>query len=314
MPVFQTYSKRQKAMCEESADVYCYDKLPEKLKVQIVHIWNDVLGDKGDNLDHYKKSKVAYDYIVEIICRENGWFLLPNFKKSIYKTDSYEALINYFLFEENVEKLLDVIELSFVAVNRFTKEYNYLNKITYENDADQAIDELNIRFKENGVGYQFVGNEIIRIDSEYLHKEAVIPAIRILNEPGFEGAQDEFINAHDHYRHGRFKEALSECNKSFESTMKIICNINNWSFKQSDTSSKLIDICINNGLIKPFWQSNFNSLNTLLSSGVPTIRNKNGGHGQGAELTEVPEYLVSYMLHVTASTVLMLITAHKDIK
>ncbi|EAA7339932.1 hypothetical protein QE89_23345 [Salmonella enterica subsp. enterica] len=37
-----------------------------------------------------------------------------------------------------------------------------------------------------------------------------------------------------------------------------------------------------------------------------TIRNKEGGHGQGAEITKVPEYLASYTLHLTATNLLFL--------
>lgn len=53
-------------------------------------------------------------------------------------------------------------------------------------------------------------------------------------------------------------------------------------------------------------QNQFSSLRILLESGVPTIRNKEGGHGQGDEVTNVPEHLASYTLHLTASNLLFL--------
>jgi hypothetical protein len=76
--------------------------------------------------------------------------------------------------------------------------------------ADAAIAELNARFQEHGVGYAFEGGEIIRVDSQLLHAEAVKPALILLGAPEHAGAQAEFLTAHEHYRHGREKEALAK--------------------------------------------------------------------------------------------------------
>ncbi|WP_416347177.1 DUF7014 domain-containing protein [Castellaniella sp.] len=39
---------------------------------------------------------------------------------------------------------------------------------------------------------------------------------------------------------------------------------------------------------------------------MPTGRNKLGGHGQGTTTTTVPNHLVAYMLHMTASALVFL--------
>jgi len=80
-----------------------------------------------------------------------------------------------------------------------------------------------------------------------------------------------------------------------------------------DTASKLIDILFAKGLIPPFWQTQFSSLRSLLESSVPTGRNKLSGHGQGATPKAVPDYLTAYMLHMTASTLVFLTTAEKEL-
>ena len=43
-------------------------------------------------------------------------------------------------------------------------------------------------------------------------------------------------------------------------------------------------------------------------------RNKVAGHGAGNEVREIPEYLVSYILHMTASTIVFLIKADESLK
>ena len=113
------------------------------------------------------------------------------------------------------KKALDAIELSFQVIDK-NRSSNKASKIT-----DDAIEELNFRFKEAWwFGYQFTNKQIVRIDSEYIHAEIVKPSLKLLNQEQFSGAQQEFLNAHEHYRKGNAKEALNECLKAFESTMK----------------------------------------------------------------------------------------------
>jgi hypothetical protein len=204
--------------------------------------------------------------------------------------------------------------LSFRAANNLTRDYNYLHRNNYDEYADKAIDELNKRFKEHGVGFQFVENEMIRIDSELLHTEAVKPALRLLNDKNYKGAQEEFLSAYEHYRHGKNKEALNDCLKAFESTMKSICNKRKWKFDDKATAKTLIKICFDKELVPAFWQTQLTSLRSMLESSVPTGRNKLSGHGQGTETIIIPDYLVAYMLHMTASTLVFLVTAEKNIK
>lgn len=210
-----------------------------------------------------------------------------------------QELDQFVLSEERTEWVLDTIELSFRVINTFVRRNSSAK-------ADHAIDELNERFKQHGIGYQFVDNEIIRIDSELIHAEVVKPALKLLNQTMYAGAQQEFLKAHEHYRHGNTHAALNDCLKAFESAMKSICDKRGWTYDEGATAKKLIDICFKNQLIPSFWESQFTSLRGLLESSIPTGRNKLSGHGQGSEIKEIPDYLVAYMLHMTASTLVFL--------
>ena len=312
MTIFDIFSKRQKTLRGDVPDVYTYDKLPQPLKVQIVHILFDALGNENDYYSYREGVKSAYEFIVNTLCREYGLFKLPSAEK--YGERMYlKELSNYLLQEQDPEKCLDVVELSFKVIDKFTRTHDYLYRSDASKRADAAIHELNDRFKEHGIGYQFVENEIIRIDSELLHVEVVKPALRLLNEKNYKGAQQEFLNAYEHYRHGMHKESLNECLKSFESTMKAICDKRKWAYNSNATAKTLIQVCFDNDLVPPFWQQHLSSLRSMLESGIPTGRNKLGGHGQGSTLIVVPDYLVAYMLHMTASTLVFLTTAEKNL-
>ena len=303
MAIFDIFSKRQKKLRGDMPDVYTYNDLSQPLKTQIVHIWLDTLG----NPNQYYEGKVreAYEFIVNTLCREYGLFQLVH--TPIYKNRNFlKELVDFFLQETNIEKALDVIELSFQLIGSFTREWHYLRRSNAASIADAAIKELNDRFKEHGIGYQFVNGEIIRVDSELIHSEVVKPALRLLNQKLYAGAQQEFLKAHEHYRLGNSKEALNECLKSFESMMKAICDKRSWNYNGNATAKNLIQACWDNGLIPSFWQQHYSSLRSLLESSVPTGRNKLGGHGQGTTPTTVPNYLVAYMMHMTASAIVFL--------
>src|ERR1039457_3876735 len=114
---------------------------------------------------------------------------------------------------------------------------------------------------------------VIRIDSQFIHAAAVKPALSLLNHAGFEGPADEFMRAFDHYRHQRYKEAVAEALKSFESAMKAICKARKWHHPPNATAKPLMDMLFKNGLIPSELESHFAGLRAAMESGLPTISN-----------------------------------------
>ena len=139
----------------------------------------------------------------------------------------------------------------------------------------------------------------------------MISALKLLHQDHFSGAQEEFLKAHEYYRSGENKDALISCSKAFESVMKVICTKRGWNYDENSTANELIQICFHNKLVPKFWQSHFSALRSLLESSIPTARNKLGAHGQGAAPIAVPDYLVAYMIHMTASTIVFLAESEK---
>lgn len=303
MGVFDLFSKRQRRARGEMPDVYVYDELPQPLRVQIIYIVRDAFG-----VDHYGThyAEKAYEYVKRTLCREYGLSALVNYPKS-----DAESVFDFFLAEKSIEQALDVVELCFKIINScISDDEGYKYNTERKLESEEAVSELNERFKEHGVGFQFESNELIRLDSNFLHSEAVKPTLAVLRGDGFKGANEEFLLAHEHYRHGRHKECLVDALKAFESTMKSICKLRGWPNQPNDTAKALISTCLSNGLIPPYLESQMGSLRSLLESGIPTIRNKLGGHGQGPDPIVVPEYLARYSLNLTATSILFLVEAN----
>lgn len=305
MTTLHLFSKRQKRLRGEIPEIYHFDDIPNTLRVQIIHIIRDAIGrDKG----RIGGSKVdeAYKVIHDSLCREYGVFTLGNPNRN---ESDQNSLFTFFLATKDFEKAMDVIEIAFVFIKKVIG--NQITNYTYSTDLliqpDDAILELNERFREHGVGYQFEESEIIRVDSTYMHTEVVKSTIKLLWNEKFLGANDEYMKAHEHYRNGRNKECLAECLKAYESTMKIICKESGWQYKETDTSKKLIEVCLQNNLIPSFIQNQYTSIRNLLESGIPTIRNRLGGHGQGQTQISVDDQITRYTLNLTGSNIIFLI-------
>jgi len=261
MAILDLFSKRQKKLKGDVPDVYAYDTIPQPLRVQIIHIWRDTLGDESNYFDPYLKTEQAYKVIVEALCKEYGVFTLPSRTENYGQRRVYlQELADFLLHQDDPDKCLDAIELSFRVIDNLTRDWHYLHSADASERADDAIAELNARFREHGVGYQYASGEIIRVDSELLHEEAVKPALALLRAPEYAGAQAEFLTAHEHYRHGRSKEALTESLKALESVMKAICAKRKWSHDPNATAKPLIQVLLNQELIPSFWSQHFSAL------------------------------------------------------
>jgi len=305
MAVFDLFSKRQKRLRGEVPDVYQYDDIPIPLRVQIAHIMNDALGNHRT-----EQTLKSFQFIHDTLCREYGKFSLS--EEASYRGIEYiEDVIKFMLKSTEVEEVIDVVDLGFWLIDSYYRLENIQHFTRPKITPDEAIDELNARFREHGVGYQYESGKIIRVDSQFIHSEAVKPVLLLLSDDRFNGANDEFLRAHEHYRHGRYKECLNDCLKAFESTMKTICDHQAWTYQHTDAAKKLINVCFQNQLIPTYLQDQFSSLRQSLESGVPTVRNKLGGHGQGSQPIIVPQYFAAYQLHMTASTILFLVEAEK---
>jgi len=177
-----------------------------------------------------------------------------------------------------------------------------------------AVASLNSRFLEHQLGYTFlIGGipQLIRRDNDHVHSGIILPALRLLHAEAFEGANEEYRKAHEHYRHNNYKKCLNDCLKALESTLKTICGRKKWKFAASDTAIPLIDCCLANGLFPAYMSGHFGAIKGALSSAVPTVRNKLSGHGQGEQTVEVPHYYAEYLLNETAACLLFLVGAYQ---
>lgn len=311
MPMYDLFSKRQQRLNGGAPDVFVYDAMPNELRVQVVMILRDTLGNEEAALS----GRIAgtYRYVVETLRREYGVFILPGTHGPANRREYASELFDYILQCRDVERVMDAVELACMAIDVYSRRVDY----RYAGDADikatETLIELNTRFRQHGFGYRYEAGFIMRIDSEFEHAEVVKPALALLHDSRFKGAEDEFHQAHEHFRHGRTREALTSCLASLESTLKSIAVERGWPLPGKPTAKPLFDLMFDQGLIPPFWASHFTGIRTMLESGVPPARNSLASHGQGQEVVVVPAHIAAFALHQTAAAIVFLVTAESEL-
>lgn len=289
---------------DDGGDVYKYDQWPEPLKLKIIYIFRDLAG-------YYSvvSSAIAnrfYSLIRKRVCEKYGRIQLID--NSLVAEEDF---CNFFLREEDAEMCVAMIQIVFECFQQIGNSNTHIHFDWYNHFA-QANKKLNICFQEHSIGYEFRNGQIIRIDSSLIHKEVVTPAMMLLREKYLAGANQEFLKAHEHFRHARYAECINECLKSFESTMKAICHKQGWQYKQTDTAKTLLEICEQNKLFPTFMQSSLSGLRSVLES-VQTVRNKMSAHGRGIQEIEVTEEVAAFVIHSTGANILFLVSLEKKL-
>jgi hypothetical protein len=286
--------------------VWVFDEIPGILRVQVSNIIRGAMGSTNEYapynaLETYKflRDSVAHHHGRHSLCSESG-----------FVADVHMCLQT----EREIPVWLDVVELSFRLIERArAKVPEHLRDAAgIKIPADEAIDELNERFRRAAFGYRYERGVILRIDNEFTHQAATRPALELLSDPRFSGPEEEFRAAHDHFKAGEYKDCAVDALNALESTMKTICDTKGWHYPKGARASDLLKILRKEKLFPEFADQSFEQLLATLKSGLPAVRNQAGGHGQGAIPVQVPDYVAVYALNLAASKIRFLVEAFKQ--
>lgn len=299
---FKFFSQRQRG--EDVPDVLQYDDLPVEFRNQFMYILSDVCNSANDELAMF----LAKQY-----CREKGFRKLGRYVIHDSNT-AFQALEEY-VEKSTDDELLDLIDFICSTLNWLISSQNLTRYLLYEtpNVIRHAFVELNGRFKQHNLGYEVTNGQLMRIDNQTVHAQYVKPALQLLCDEEFAGAEEEYRNAFEARRAGNNKDAILNAGKCFESVMKTICEKKKYDFdKQRDSAKSLVKILKTNGFFPTYMETHLGGVVTTLESGAPTVRNKVAGHGQGSEITEAPDYLVDYVLGLVAVNTVLLVKLYKE--
>ncbi|MCI9201710.1 MAG: hypothetical protein HFI03_15265 [Lachnospiraceae bacterium] len=303
--MYKLFSERIKNKNGEP-EVYSYDVSSKAFRNQVFYIMADVLDiyeEHGDSL---------WDYMHDSFAREMGLKKLGRYGEG-YKKNNIEEFVD----ESFNDAFLDLVDYIFHLFDVGCRDIQprYRSDLDTNMLVNKAVEELNYRFKQHNLGYEFVNGEIIRIDNKVIHQEVIKPALRLLYEEGFEGAEEEFRKAFEYRRKGDNKNAILEAGKSFESVMKTICDKKEYKYdKAKDTAKALINILEHNNFYPSYMSAHMASLRTTLETGLPVVRNKKAGHGQGSTVEFISDEFAEYALNLAAANIVLLVGIYKNEK
>jgi hypothetical protein len=303
-----TYSRRKRQAEKTGADVYVYDRVPQKVRVQVVQILREGLGPYSARVygpsDYALPTAEGYDFLYNQMRRELG-------VHQLLATELASNDLTFLLWlqqEQDIDYWLTAVELALQYIDVVIRpkwEYLSLN-VGLAETPDEIISELNARLHEAGVGYEYSERMMIRKDSEIIHRDVVIPVLSLLKAPKFAAADKEFREAHEAFRQGRLDDCIAKCGNALESVLKVIGHARKWPIKDTDTAKALIQAGIKTGFLAPYFEATLTHLRCLIESSTPTLRNREGGHGAGLTPRVVPPHLASFQLHQTAAVILFL--------
>ena len=315
----ELYSKQK--MSAENLPKACRYDLPFEFRNQVIFIWAKAAG-YSDNpippgrIAPYEMEKMAslianqlFNKVRSDFCEEHGLTGLP--ETGLFDTPSQS--VRKFFQSCPDDQALDIIQLTFNEISAAQKISDFMSYVDPSLGATEAVAKLNGRFLEHSIGYRYEQGKIIRIDSEFLHAEAVEPALQLMYAQGYEGAFQEFQLAHRYYRQRpeHYDDCLTNCLKALESTLQKIIELRKWKMPSAPKFADLFAEVRNKGLFPSSLSNHFGELKQFLQA-VAVIRNEEGAHGSGSMPNEVPEYLVAYQIHLTGSAIVFLIHCNEN--
>lgn len=141
--------------------------------------------------------------------------------------------------------------------------------------------------------------QVIRKDSEVVYRNAMEPALKLLNAAEFKHANEEFLKALEDHRKGDYRDCLTKCGSSFESVMKVLCAKSALPYNERDTASALLKTLLGNSHLEQYWEQ------PLIL--IATLRNRlSSSHGAGAQPKIIQKHVATYAVNSTASAILLL--------
>jgi len=315
--IFETFAYRKRLESRKGEpDVYTYDQAPEHLRHQICMAICEGIGRfyvHGEySFNHVPNANDLWEQM-DKICRKE----LQSYLRHIHDYDRNlcTRFCSYIMQIEDMDDFLSAVEIGCLGLSSIREDYyGGPGARGAEHRADESLKEINQRFEQHAVGYQFENGHIIRVDSKVVHAEIIKPALQLLTAPIFAKVNDEFLSAHKHYRVGAYKDCVTAANRAFESMLKAICDTEKWPYEKGDRASELVTKVSSSGLFTHDFDKSFSAYVAMLKTGLPSVRNDAGGHGEGIAAAAVTAQIARFALNLTASNILFLGESYNALK
>lgn len=182
-------------------DVYVYDHISEKAKIQIYHEVQRLLPRafidmKSLNLFKGILRELTFNYGV---INDSNIINMPY--RNLFAEENLsedESKVFFLMIKASDSEYLvtlDIIEL----ISRHVSA-NY-----YKNVSESLNTAFNEVFRKNGIGYELFNGVLVSKDNEVMHGEVVRPSLQYLSQNDYAGANDEMLTAFSAFKESDYK-------------------------------------------------------------------------------------------------------------
>ncbi|TRZ95990.1 MAG: hypothetical protein D4R82_01270 [Dehalococcoidia bacterium] len=160
--------------------------------------------------------------------------------------------------------------------------------------------------EEHGLAWRMAGGKIFPVDSVYIAEEIAGRAYQLLQEVGFQGAQQEFEKARVDLINGDYEGAIQNANLAVESTIKEILEI-----KRAKPGELFHNLAVS-GLIPEYYNGFLKAFEENILRCVAIIRNEElgVGHGKGPSKSVIPRELAELAVNLSGVLINYLTKQH----
>jgi len=314
--IFSVFSNRRKKNRDKVKEIV----IMNETRNRIVLVLKEKINEK--NMNSYNSYSANFSNMLnEMLLQVRDLFLVKlgrfNLQDNVNNQNELMDVFNFILNCEG-EYFLDFLEYIFITkcfnnvngqlINSIVKDINYIfeqDKVQFQltNYVVEWKDEQgqNIYGMSGGKIRSIIAYpQIISKDDDFTYSEMIKPTLELLKDNRFNNANKEFLEALEHYKIKNYKESITSCCSSIESTMKVLCKIRKWEYKENSTLNPLLLFIVEKGEL-PKWYENM-----LI---IPaTIRNKIGSsHGKGDQNIIASRNQARYQINIAAAEIIFLI-------
>lgn len=239
--------------------------------------FNDSVYVQRDPNDRWVDNSCAAAEVVDVLLAEYGWSDIPGMTRDQYPSDRMQGLMLMF----DPAWVFDVLELVWKELEPKRAEAFRL--------------KVNEILEVHEVPWRLQDAEFFKLDTDFVGARLSVAAHDALVQHGFGGAADEYSRAKQDLASSEVKDAIFNACKSYESVLKVLTG------GQQLNADKLCQKVLEMGFLDDLPEEVRVGFTKTVMMCTPFLRNKLGGHGQGADVVSVPPVYGELAIQLTAA-------------
>lgn len=253
--------------------------------------YNASLGVQRDPNDRWIDNSSILAEVEGELLTEHGWGRIPGAPKC--DPNQYHADLRHLVLEGEAPFVLDTLEMVFAWLRTVGTE---------EQETFRA--KINGVLELHGCPWRLSDGEFFKLDGDFMGALLTATAHESLVANRFAGAAQEYAKARQHLGSGEAADAIFYAGKSFESVLKVLTGV------EHANADRLIKEMLAQGYFDDLPEGARSSFGEQVLKTLPSIRNRFGGHGQGASVVEIPQAYGELALQLAAAFHNFLVTKH----